>query len=294
MTVPQLETMKLNIQISKNGRIEKTVQLDPGEYTVGRGETCDIILEDPSVSKNHAGLKVLSEKVTIRDVESGIRTNIETRIRDGGGYFNFQKDTVNLRLKLVRVHTEYLSVLGPNEFFACVDLATENGDVYDVDFFMSGTANDMRVTRTDVHKLNGKPYYTWKQAQDKTWFTVPVQNASNDLLGVVEGTDHFTFTYEARLPVLSGPATMWIPVARSDPFQTIEIMSLQAPGKQQMIQEDEYQNRILYLQFHARIFPVTFSCQMSIVISTEREESKLNTVFLVFCFHLVKLLSQFS
>ena len=70
-----------------------------------------------------------SKKVTINDVEKGIRANIKARTEEGGGYFNFQKDTVDLSLKLVRVHTEYLSVLGPNEFFACVDLATENGDV---------------------------------------------------------------------------------------------------------------------------------------------------------------------
>ncbi|MCK5103448.1 MAG: transglutaminase domain-containing protein, partial [Cyclobacteriaceae bacterium] len=168
-----------------------------------------------------------TKKVTISDVERGIRTNIETRTKEGGGYFNFQSDSVNLSLKLVRVHTEYLSVLGPDKFFACVDLATENGDVYDVDFFMKGTPGNMQVTKTDVHKLNGKPYYTWKKGKDKTWFAVPVKNASNDLLGVIEGTDHFTFTYEVQLPELSGPANMWIPIAQSDRFQTIEILSLQ-------------------------------------------------------------------
>jgi len=151
-----------------------------------------------------------SKKVTISEVERGIRANIETRTKEGGGYFNFQKDTLNLSLKLVRVHTEYLSVLGPNEFFACVDLATENGDVYDMDFFLNGTPGDMQVTSTDLHKLNGKPYYTWKKAKDKTWFTVPVEHASNDLLGVVEGKDHFTFTYEVQLPEISGSAQMWV------------------------------------------------------------------------------------
>jgi hypothetical protein len=120
--------------------------------------------------------KPKAKKVTIEEVEAGIRANIDARTKEGGGYFNYQKDTIDLSLKLVRVHTEYLSVLGPKEFFACVDLATENGDVYDMDFFLTGAPGDMEVTRTDLHKLNGKPYYSWKQnKQDKTWFTVPVE-----------------------------------------------------------------------------------------------------------------------
>ena len=209
-----------------------------------------------------------SVKVTISDVESGIRANIETRIQEGEGYFTFQNDTLDLSLKLVRVHTEYLSILGPNEFFACVDLATVNGDVYDMDFFLKGTPGDMQVIRTELHKLNGKPYYTWKKRKDKTWFTVPVQHASNDLLGVLEGRDRFTFTYEVQLPEIAGPARMWIPIARSDRFQTIEIISLQAPGKQEMIQEDEYDNTILYLQ----LLPEHSRQKIAINYRVEREE----------------------
>ena len=214
--------------------------------------------------KKDAGRK----KVTIAQVEKGIRSNIEMRIKEGGGYFNFQNDTVNLSLKLVRVHTEYLSVLGTDKFFACVDLATENGDVYDVDFFMKGTPENMQVTKTNIHKLNGKPFYTWKKGKDKIWYTVPVKDATNDLLGVIEGTDHFTFTYEVQLPELSGPANMWIPIAESDRFQTIEILSLKAPGKQEMIQEDEYGNTILYLQ----LLPEHSSQKITMIYQVKREE----------------------
>lgn len=219
----------------------------------------------PPLNESHQDVK----KVTISEVEMGIRDNIETRIRESGGYFNFQKDSLDLSLKLVRVHTEYLSVLGPNKFFACVDLATENGDVYDMDFFLNGIPGDMEVTSTDLHKLNGKPYYTWKQDKEKkTWYTVPVQDASNDLLGVIEGQDHFTFTYEVQLPEISGSAKMWIPVAQSDPFQTIEIISLQAPGKQEMIKEEENGNTIWYLQ----LLPEHSSQKITMNYRVERKE----------------------
>ena len=209
-----------------------------------------------------------TKKVTISDVESGIRANIETMTKDGGGYFNFENDTLDLNLKLVRVHTEYLSVLGPNEFFACVDLATANGDVYDMDFFLKGNPGDMYVTRTALHKLNGKPFYTWKKAKDKTWFTVPVKHASNDLLGVIEGKDRFNFTYEVQLPEINGPSEMWVPIAQSDRFQAIEIVSLKAPGKQEMIQDNEYGNSILYLQ----LLPEHSKQKITIDYRVEREE----------------------
>jgi transglutaminase-like putative cysteine protease len=200
--------------------------------------------------KHTAGPVEGAKKVTIGDVEQGIRANIETMTQEGAGYFNFQNDTLDLKLKLVRVHTEYLSVLGPNAFFACVDLATENGDVYDMDFFLKGEPGDMQVTRTDLHKLNGKPYYTWKQSKDKTWFTVPVQQATNDLLGVIEANDRFTFTYEVQLPDLSADALMWIPIPQNDPFQTVEITSLKVPGKHEMIREADNGNTILFIQLN--------------------------------------------
>lgn len=188
------------------------------------------------------------KKVTIEDVDEGIRAHIAAKVKEGGGYFHFQKDSLELRLKLVRVHTEYLSVLGSNTFFACVDLATAGGDVYDVDFFLKGVPGDMDVTRTDFHKLNGKPYYTWKQARDKTWHTVPVEDATNDLLGVIEGKDQFTFTYEAQLPEITGPAKMWLPIAQTDRFQVVEVLAIESPGKQEIIEEEKYGNKILYLQ----------------------------------------------
>ncbi len=187
-----------------------------------------------------------AKKVTIADVEHGIRQYIKRQTAAADGYLDIQKDTFDLHLKLVRVHTEYLSVLSPNEFFACVDLATAAGDVYDVDFFLQGSKDSMTVTRTDVHKLNGRPYYTWKQRPDKTWYTVPVARSSNRLLGVIEGTDRFTFTYEVELPEINGTATIWLPVAQSDPYQTVEIITKQLPDNYQIIKDKKYNNSIFY------------------------------------------------
>ena len=197
-------------------------------------------------------LSSVSQKASIQDVEEGIRANIDAKTKAGDGYFTFWNDSIELSLKLVRVHTEYLSVLGTNEFFACVDLATENGDVYDVDFFLEGNVGEMKVTQTDVHKLNGKPYYAWKQGDDDIWYTVPVENAGSELLGVIESADRFTFTYEVQLPELSESAEIWLPLAQSDSFQQVEILSIDAPVEHQLLTEGENQNSILYLKLMSK------------------------------------------
>ncbi|MFY0652257.1 MAG: transglutaminase domain-containing protein [Cyclobacteriaceae bacterium] len=207
-------------------------------------------------------------KVTIGDVEQGIRANIDSRIKANDGYFDFQNDTLDFRLKLVRVHTEYLSVLGPNSYFACVDLATEDGDVYDMDFFLDGVPENMQVIRTELHKLNGKPYYTWKQEKDKTWSTVPVANASNNQLGVIEDQDQFTFTYEVELPQMSEPANIWIPLAKSDAYQKIEIKELKTPVIQHITREDQYNNSILYME----LLPEHSKERVVITYEVERKE----------------------
>jgi transglutaminase-like putative cysteine protease len=207
-----------------------------------------------SGSKEHKETREHSEKQTskidIADIETGIKSYIEDKSNEEGGYFHIKDDSLELRLKLVRVHTEYLSNLGPQRHFACVDLADVSGDVYDVDFFLEGDPGNMTVTETTVHKLNGKPFYTWKQHEDKTWHRVSVKSASTELLGVIEGEDEFEFHYEVRLPEITEEAKMWIPIAKSNRFQTVELISLNAPGKQEMLKEKEFGNTILFLKLN--------------------------------------------
>lgn len=191
----------------------------------------------------------LKTKTTVADVEVGIRDYIAAETEAGGGLFHLKDDTLDLDMKLVRVHTEYLSVLKPGEFFACVDLADSTGDVYDVDFFLKGEPGNMEVTQTTVHKLNGKPYYAWKQKADKTWSQVPVKGASNDLLGVIEGDDAFTFHYTIELPEINESAQMWIPVPKSDRWQSIELLQSELTGDYREIEDEKYGNALLYFEF---------------------------------------------
>lgn len=195
----------------------------------------------------HDSCEAVPEVVTA-DIEAGIVAHIEEQTRRGEGYFDLVHDGEELRLKLVRVHTEYLANLGPGRHFACVDLVCTDGDVYDVDFFLSGEPGAMTVTETTAHKINGRPLYLWEQASDKTWYRVTTDGASEALLGVVRGEDAFEFRYRASLPEIGGPARMWLPLPSSDAFQTVEMKEIRAPGKRSVLEERAHGNRVLFLE----------------------------------------------
>ena len=183
--------------------------------------------------------------VVTADIEAGIQHYIEEQMRLGGGYFTLPFKEEELKLKLVRVHTEYLANLGPRYHFACVDVADVGGDLYDVDFFLRGDPGSMEVTETTVHKINGQLFYAWEQKEDKTWHRVPVEEASRDLLGVLNGQDEFDFLYTVALPEITEPARMWIPLPTSDAFQTVEVSSMEVPGKRQILTDKKYGNHVL-------------------------------------------------
>ena len=75
-----------------------------------------------------------------------------------------------------------------------------------------------------------------------------MKNSSNKLLAVVEGQDEFSFTYESIVPEITGPAKIWLPIAESDEFQTIDLISLDAPGNHKIIRDPKYDNSILYIE----------------------------------------------
>ena len=185
--------------------------------------------------------------VVTKDIQDGIEKHIEEQTRLGEGYFKLPFESNELRLRLVRVHTEYLANLGPRRHFACVDLASTEGNVYDVDFFLQGDPGAMTITETTVHKINGQPLYLWEQKRDKTWHRVPAEDAPPRLLGVLKGSDQFEFLYRATLPQITDTARMWIPLAKSDQFQTVEVKSIKAPQNQEILQERKHGNRVLYL-----------------------------------------------
>jgi transglutaminase-like putative cysteine protease len=187
-------------------------------------------------------------RVSIQEIANAIERHIAVKSEADGGHYRFQHNGKELRLKLVRVHMEYLSDLGGGVQFACVDLVGTDGPVYDVDFFLKGEpGGPFTVTDTTVHKVNGQPLYAWEQNDENTWFRVPVTNASHRLLGVIEGEDAFEFIYRVRLPELPGPAQLWLPLAQSDAYQTVEVKEISTPTPARELRDAQYGNKVLYL-----------------------------------------------
>ena len=187
-------------------------------------------------------------KVVTADIQAGIEKYIEDETVRGGGYFEFSSDGQDFSFKLVRVHTEYLANLGIRRHFACIDLVDTLGDVYDVDFFLSGDPGDMTITEQTLHKLNGIPFYTWEQNRRGTWQRVPMEEATPGLLGVIEGEDEFDFLYRVKLPEITDSARMWLPLPETDKFQTVEIKKVNPP-KYRVINEPKYGNKCLFFEF---------------------------------------------
>jgi transglutaminase-like putative cysteine protease len=204
--------------------------------------------EEPKASPASAPPASAAPDRVTADIQAGIEQHIQEQVRLGGGYFNLPFREKQLRLKLVRVHNEYLAKLSPGRYFACVDLADISGDVYDVDFFLAGDPGAMKVTETTVHKINGQPYYAWEQKGDGTWHRIPVKAASDAQLGVIKGQDEFEFTYKAILPEIAGPARVWLPLASTDSFQTVAVQTINAPRKPSVLEEREHGNRVLFLE----------------------------------------------
>jgi transglutaminase-like putative cysteine protease len=209
--------------------------------------------------------------VFTQDIQAGIENHIAEQTRLGNGHMRLDFEGEELGLKLVKVHTEYLANLGPGEYFACVDLATDAGNVYDVDFFLGGEIGAMNVTETTIHKVNGKPLYVWKQKRNGTWEHRPAKNAPPHLLGVIEDQDEFIFFYRAVVPKLNDAGRMWIPLPSSDIFQTVDIKSIKTPGKQEVLQDREYGNKVLMLS----LTPADSGKTIEIVFDVKRLEKSV-------------------
>jgi len=186
--------------------------------------------------------------VVTGDIQAGIEKHIAEQVALGDGFFTVNFEGRELKLNLVRVHLEYLATLGPQSHFACVDMASDDGQFYDVDFFLEGDPGAMTVTETTVHKLNGRPYYLWEQNEDEHWVRAPVDEASNELLGVVSGQDTFEFRYQATLPEITGEARCWLPLADSDDFQTLTVRSIDVPGDRRVLTDEAHGNQVLFLE----------------------------------------------
>jgi hypothetical protein len=127
----------------------------------------------PSDQMKPATTKVEKKEVTTAQISTGIKKNITAQTnKSSDKKFHTKHQGKDLALDLVKVHDDRLSGLGGGKYFACVDMKAADGTVYDIDFFLAGTPDNMTVTETSVHKVNGKALYSWKE-EGGVWKKVP-------------------------------------------------------------------------------------------------------------------------
>jgi transglutaminase-like putative cysteine protease len=68
-----------------------------------------------------------------------------------------------------------------------------------------------------------------------------------DVPGIVKGSDEFEFVYRVKLPEIKGDARLWIPLAKTDAFQTVTQEEISIPIKWEKVQDRDYRNDICVL-----------------------------------------------
>jgi hypothetical protein len=111
---------------------------------------------------------------SVGDLEKAIKHDIAEKSTDGVFKVHDPELKKTWDLKLDHVHTERLSKLSADTYFACVDMRDPQGKVIDVDFFLKSNGDKLEMTDTTIHKIEGKPRYNWKE-EDGLWKRVPVK-----------------------------------------------------------------------------------------------------------------------
>jgi hypothetical protein len=130
--------------------------------------------EHPGEAVEHPGeaVKPAGKKITADVVKKSIKENIDAQSTAQGGVFIVHDDKLNKnwRLDAYKIHDPVRSFVkgGQTIYFACVDFKSLDGpDVLDIDFWMVPRGNTLVVIDTKIHKVNGKPRYTYEGTETK-------------------------------------------------------------------------------------------------------------------------------
>jgi transglutaminase-like putative cysteine protease len=75
-------------------------------------------------------------------------------------------------------------------------------------------------------------------------FMAALASRGVDNTGIVKGTDQFEFVYQVKLPEIKGEARVWVPLAKTDAFQTVTEEKLSIPMKWEKVRDGDYGNDI--------------------------------------------------
>ncbi len=64
---------------------------------------------------------------------------------------------------------------------------------------------------------------------------------------VKRGQDTFEFTYRVKLPDLRASAKLWMPLARPDGFQKVQLTKMDSPNSRELV-DSQHQNKIVFVE----------------------------------------------
>src|SRR2546423_1527215 len=64
---------------------------------------------------------------------------------------------------------------------------------------------------------------------------------------IIKGSAEFEFVYCVKLPGINGDARLWIPLAKTEPFQTVANEEISIPIKREKVRDRDYGNDICVL-----------------------------------------------
>jgi len=118
--------------------------------------------------KEHPKEHPAAKAATTADIDKAIRAHIDATSKKNNGTFPVKDDVLKKTwaLKLDRVHSDKLTALDKDNYFACVDFIADDGTKVDVDFFLKSRGDNLEVTDTSVHKINGVARYNYQKEGD--------------------------------------------------------------------------------------------------------------------------------
>jgi hypothetical protein len=130
-------------------------------------------MEHPAKPAEHPKAKPVSTAT----LEKAIREQIEEKTKADGGTFKIHDAVLNKdwALTLVRVHTDKLTQLDADTYFACTDFRAEDGTLVDIDFYMKEKDGKLALSDTTIHKVNGKPRFNYEK-KNGYWERVAVKS----------------------------------------------------------------------------------------------------------------------
>lgn len=125
--------------------------------------------EHPAGHEHPAGSKAWNKQMR-KEFNEAVEHHVE-RESAAEGAFKVKDDKLGKEwaLKLIGVHKKRIVGLGGNSFFACADFKpVEKGskDKLDLDFYATKGPDGWKIDRTVIHKVNGKPRYTYNEKNE--------------------------------------------------------------------------------------------------------------------------------